>query len=325
MLDDRDFTGINLSGADLRFTSLKRACLKHSRLERANLSHAILQNADLSCANLFQGILSVADLTESNLSNTVLREANLMTATLSGANLSRADLMAANLTGAKAVGASFHQATLSFTVLVHSDLTDAKVVDCNVDGIAASNLVLRGTVQANLRAGPIQVDSLELVQFLHLMLGNGGIRQVIETISSNVVLILGRFPPERMTILYGIWHELRKRNYVPVLFSFGKPSNWDITETVSALAHMARFIIADITDAKRIPQTLMQIVPALPMVPVQPLVLASQREYGMFEHFRRFPWVLEPFMYSDRETLLALLNNKVIGPAEARAKQQTGR
>jgi hypothetical protein len=88
---------------------------------------------------------------------------------------------------------------------------------------------------------------------------------------------------------------------------------------------MARFVIADITDAKSIPQELMLIVPALPSVPVQPLLLASQQEYGMFEHFRRFPWVLEPYLYDDQDGLLAVLTEKVIRPAEAKVKEQTGR
>ena len=117
---------------------------------------------------------------------------------------------------------------------------------------------------------------------------------------------------------YGIRDELRKRNYLPVLFDFEKPSSRDITETVSTLAHMARFVIADITDAKSIPQELMAIVPALPSVPIQPLLLASQHEYGMFEHFKRYPWVLEPYVYEDQDGLLAVLTDKVIGPAEAR-------
>jgi hypothetical protein len=93
----------------------------------------------------------------------------------------------------------------------------------------------------------------------------------------------------------------------------------------STLAGMARFVIADITDAKSIPQELMAIVPNLPSVPVQPLLLASQREYRMFEHFRRYPWVLKPFFYRSPKGLLAELAKKVIAPAEAKVKELTGR
>lgn len=171
----------------------------------------------------------------------------------------------------------------------------------------------------------IVVDNIEIAQFLYLLLNNQNIRHVIDTITSKVVLILGRFTPERKAILDAIRDELRKRDYLPVLFDFEKPSNRDITETVSTLAHMARFVIADITDAKSIPQELMAIVPNLLSVPVQPLLLASQREYGMFEHFKRFPWVLEPYLYEDQDRLLAAITEKVIGPAEAKAKEQTGR
>src|SRR5260370_30279575 len=71
-------------------------------------------------------------------------------------------------------------------------------------------------------------------------------------------------------------------------------------------------------------QALMAIVPSLPSVPVQPLLLASQREYGMFEHFKRYPWVLEPYLYEDQDRLLAAITNKVIRPAEAKAKEQKG-
>jgi len=91
----------------------------------------------------------------------------------------------------------------------------------------------------------IQVDNLEVAQFIYLLLNNERIRNVIDTITSKAVLILGRFTLERKAVLDAIREELRKHDYLPVLFDFEKPSNQDITKTVRTLAHTARFIIAD--------------------------------------------------------------------------------
>jgi hypothetical protein len=85
---------------------------------------------------------------------------------------------------------------------------------------------------------------------------------------------------------------------------------------------MARFVIADITDANSIPQELERIVPDLPSVAVQPLLLASQHEYSIFEHFRRYPWVLAPVLCNDKTELLANIVEKVIAPAEKKVEEQ---
>jgi hypothetical protein len=132
-----------------------------------------------------------------------------------------------------------------------------------------------------------------------------------------VVLILGRFVEERVLILHAIREVLRSRDYLPILFDFTGPSSRDLTETISTLAHLARFVLADLTDARSVPQELMAIVPGLPSVPIKPLLLESQREYGMFEHFRRYPWVLETFVYRDAEHLVKNLREGVIGSIEA--------
>src|ERR1022692_734175 len=227
-------------------------------------------------------------------------------------------------------GSDLQEVSFDCSILIGADLTHSDLTGASVYGTSAWNVGLEGATEKSLRITEkdsplVQVDSLEVAQFIYLLLNNKKIRHVIDQITSKVVLILGRFTPERKAILDAIRDELRHRDYVPVLFDFEKPSSRDITETVSTLAHMAPFVIADITDAKSIPQELMAIVPALPSVPVQPLLLASQHEYGMFEHFKRYPWVLEPYLYEDQDRLLAALTEKVIGPAEAKAKEQSGR
>jgi hypothetical protein len=88
---------------------------------------------------------------------------------------------------------------------------------------------------------------------------------------------------------------------------------------------MARFVIADLTDAKSVLQELQAIVPDSPSVFVQPLLLASQEEPGMFDFFRKFPWVLEPVRYTDQEALIAGLEATLLAPAEAKANALTDR
>jgi uncharacterized protein YjbI with pentapeptide repeats len=301
---------------------LRQAYLLGKRLLRVNLSDTDLAGAAMTECFLYQARLDGAILDGAKLSNVDLCEANLTGAKIRQANLEEANLLRTNLSGADLSGSSLVNARL-----VGTNFRRANLTGCFVYGISAWDVNLTEAHQQDLVISrypdlAVTTDNLELAQFLYLLLNNQTIRHVIDTITSKVVLILGRFTPNRKAILDAIREELRKRDYVPVLFDFEKPSNRDITETVSTLAHMARFVIADITDAKSIPQELMRIVPALPSVPVQPLLLASQQEYGMFEHFKRFPWVLEPFLYTDQDELLAVLTAKVIGPAETKAREQ---
>lgn len=335
-LSDADFSGATLNNCDFSHALVTRARFKGAKgLKRASLDGTILgdkavrdllvtghgqqnyRGKNLQGANLAEAKLDGVDFTEADLSGAILRDADLTGAILAATNLTGADLSGADLSGAN----------LNRTILVETNLERAILTDCSVYGCSAWNLRLIGANQRDLVITPddepkITVDNLEVSQFIYLLLNNERIRDVINTITSKVVLILGRFTDERKAVLDAIREELRRHDYLPVLFDFEKPASRDKTETVSTLAHMARFVIADITDAKSIPHELMKIVPALPSVAVQPLLLATQSEYGMFEDFRRFPWVLEPFLYDNETMLLASLKEKVIEPAKAKAKEQ---
>jgi hypothetical protein len=132
-------------------------------------------------------------------------------------------------------------------MLVNTDLTGADLTGCRIHGISAWRLKLDGAKQQNLVITPeneptVTVDNIEIAQFIYLMLNNQKVRDVIDTITSKVVLILGRFTDERKAVLDALREELRKRNYLPILFDFSVPATRDITETISLLARMARFL-----------------------------------------------------------------------------------
>jgi hypothetical protein len=294
MLDLLDFKGVDLSGV-----SLKGASLRNVNLDLANLSGA--------------------DLFEANLSNADLRGANLTGATLSRANLS----------GAKLNGAILHRAELYGTSLVNCDLTGADLTGCHVYGISAWDVLLDGTTQKNLvithwNEPEITVDNIEVAQFIYLMLHNEKVRDVIDSITSKAVLILGRFTDDRKKVLDALREELRKRDYLPILFDFEKPRSRDTDETITLLARMARFVIADVSDAKAVLQELRGIVPDLPSLPVQPIILAAQEEPGMFDFYRHRPSFLPVHRYTDQKHLLADLNDKVIRPAEFKVLELRG-
>jgi uncharacterized protein YjbI with pentapeptide repeats len=272
-----DLARAKLADRDLRGIDLRHAKLAHAALSNANLQRARLDHADLTGAYLDEATFAgperggPARRRGAELPDARLVGAHLVGAYLSGANLARAQLMRADLGGAvlhqsDLSDADLTGADLQRAVMVETKLSRATLTGCKVYGLSAWGLALDGAVQRNLvitreNEPQVTVDNLEVAQFLHLLLRNEKIRDVIDTITTKVVLILGRFTPGRKAVLDALRDELRSRDYLPVLFDFEKPAGRDITETVSLLARMARFVVADITDARSIPQELGVIVP----------------------------------------------------------------
>jgi len=346
-----NLSGCNLSGADLYEADLTKANLMETYLGNANLKGAFLEEiileqaklygANLSGTNLRGANLKKANLKGADLSHSILADAALTGADLSGADLYKADLRGVNFDGAHLVGASLTRSDLRRAKLRRADLKGANLKEallsetnfygadlsaCRVYGVLPWNLNLKETIQKDLVITPddevtITTDSLEMAQFIHLLLHNQKIYNVIHHITSRVVFIIGRFPEKRAVLSTALREELRKHDYWPVMFDFDKPVSKDPTQTISTLAQMARFVIADLSGIRSINQVLKIIIPRLPGVPVQPLILQSLYQDGMFLDCQKYPSVMPAQIYNNEEELISELNEKIIAPNETKARK----
>ena len=294
-----DLRGGVFRGLDLSSLDLSAADLRWAKLDKVDLSRARLQGA--------------------RLDGCIARFARFSRAKMEGASCVGSDLRAASLRRANLEGADFTDSILRFTSMAKARVEGARFTRAEVYGIGAwalegepedeSNLVVReseGSVATT-------VDRLETAQFLFLLRENDKIGDVIHTASTRTVLILGRFKPSLKRVLDGLADVLLDNNFVPVIFHFDRPEGRNLTETVASLAHMACFVVPDLTGAKSVPQELSFIVPFLPSVPVCPILARRQRDaWSMYEHFERYPWVQPVVRYDDLEHLKSIARKEII-------------
>jgi hypothetical protein len=307
--------GMKLRGYDLSRANLWQVELRDADLRGSDLSFVQMSNADLSGANLSRCLVKHAILSGAQLVGTNLRHADLRGTSLRRASLQRADMRAVILRHASLVEADIEGARLD-----GAEVYGAGIWGLKGEPASQSGLIIHPTFDAP----PITVDDLDTAQFLFVLLDNPKIAEVIDATSSRTVLILGRFTSSRKRVLDAIKKRLLERNFVPVLFDFAKPRARDLTETIASLAHMSCFIIADLTDAKSIPQELSYIVPYLPSVPVIPLIGKNERPYAMFEHFTRYNWVQAAVKYNGLEHLLSIFDEQVLKVGYCEAMRSRG-
>jgi hypothetical protein len=295
-----------LPGDNLFQRDLKRANLS----EELDFSGADLHGVNLSGAKLFHAVLTMADLRGADLVGADLVGANLARANLAGADLWLADLRGANLSGA-----NFSGANLS---------------GCRIYGISAWDLKLEGAKQNSLVITPlgqaeVTVDNIEVAQFVYLLLHNEKIRDVIDTITSKAVLILGRFTPERKEVLDVLRDELRRRNRTPIVFDFSGPPSKNTTDTVKLLAQMARYIIVDLSDPNSAPYELGVIsMLGLKTTPVVPIIVSGQRPFPMLDDVLQERWSTDLIRYRDLDDLRAILDARLVSAAEAKVLELRG-
>jgi len=351
-IKESNFENANLKNANLGRTNAEGSIFKNSNLTNSNFWRSNLKNAVFSKATLFQTNFRRANLMNVDFSEMTLHLVNFSKANLSKTNLcctsmtnsilidaivSNSSLHNAKLNNSNLEGAIFDHSNLNKADFSSVNLTKSRFIESNLDGaifnnsriygISAWNLVISSsTQQRNLiitkeDEPTITTDNIEVAQFIYLLLNNSKIRNIIDTITSKVVLILGRFTSKRKKVLDLIREEFRKHDYLPVIFDFDVPARRDTQETLTTLARLARFIIADITDAKCIPQELVSIVQTLPSVPVLPIMLKGEQPWGMYDHIKRYPWVIDIILYQNSDLLINDIKSNIICTLEKKVKE----
>ncbi|MBK8611861.1 MAG: pentapeptide repeat-containing protein [Chitinophagaceae bacterium] len=259
--DDFNFEGYNLNNCHFYKVSLQNCNFNKTDICWSSFLHCNLANSTIinpdrrtySEETSFQGV---------NLRWTAFGNCDLQNVNLKGALFESVHLHDCNLNGAN----------ISFS---------------RIHGLSAwGNIVDESTIQTDLIVTPfkeptITVDNFEIAQFLYLIITNKKLRSVIDTLSTKVVLILGCFSSENKEILDKIKHRLNYKNYVPVVFDFDKPNSRNLTETVSTIAHLSKFVIADLTNPRSAPHELASINPLLKSVPIIPIIKEGQVPYSM--------------------------------------------
>lgn len=341
-----NFSGVdlheaNLKGTDLRGSILNNVIFNHADLRGCSLRGAIMNNADLRCANLYKADLNGANLTYADFSNAYCCEAYFHGATLSHANLNESDFYGAELNGASLAYVSAIESNLSRTILNKTDLSNANlnksrlifstlvdtclygtdISECIIYGIAAWDVKTNDTTkQSNLYITmpgetSISIDNIEVAQFIHLIVNNKKLRSVINTITSKLVLILGRFTTERIEVLNAIKKELNEK-YVAVIFDFNKPNSLNLTETITLLAHMSKFVVADFTDEKAVLLEADHIIRniAIPFIPIFKKDTDIETQY--IRDFHKGRTYVSETVYYDNNTQYVELAREIIHKAE---------
>lgn len=156
------------------------------------------------CDCCFDGAkITFADLVDSYFESCTFRNVNMRVTAIGDAAFNNcifenSDLSYCSAEKTSFKGSSFKNTKLEHISLVANDFSDTQLFDCNVYGISSWDLNLENSTQKDLIITP---DNIELAQFLYLIINNDKLRNVIDTITSKVVLIFGNFSEERKKIL----------------------------------------------------------------------------------------------------------------------------
>ena len=274
-----DLSQAHLDGRDLSEANLSETILRETQLSNVKLVKATIRDADLRGANL-----TGADLTGAALNRSTLIETNLFSATLRGADLDDANLRGANLSKANLQGARLH-----YTILVDANFSGADLKGCFIYGASTWNTRLDGAVQTDLvitrSSDPahvvlepaLTVDHMEAAQFLYMLYQNAYTPAIHSSLMRHIILIFGKFTPERKETFKTILHDFWEQNYVPVFVDVTTFQDHTNAAMINALIGLSSSILIDLTDVPR-----SGVMFPRRSIPIQPLLREGKVERDVF-------------------------------------------
>ena len=144
----------------------------------------------------------------------------------------------------------------------------------------------------------ITIDDIELAQFIYLILNNKKISNLITTLRTKTILILGPFDSESKLILDKIKELLPKHNLIPIIFDFKPSKKQDLIETVRTLALLSNFVIVDLSIPAGQLHELASIVRST-YIPFVTIASEDSKQSVMLNEFRHHYWYRDKyFAYS---------------------------
>jgi len=338
-ISDANFSNSNLVEAELNNTVAVKSNFFKATMSYAKLNGAILKEAILIGAVMFGIEMIGADLEGADLTNTLLQDANICNSkfnnevSLDGADLygvkakqtsfNNSNLNGANFSKANLTSSEFNNSILTNCIFTGADITDSEITDCEIYGISAWDIKTNdNTITKNLIINEnhsITVDDIETAQFIYLILNNKKISQLITTMRTKTVLILGSFDDKSKPMINLLKMELPKYNLIPIVFDFNPTPEQRFMETVKTLALLSKFVIVDLSQRSGQYYEIAKLVDNV-RVPFVTIAKEDTDVSGMLEDLNDYYWWKQDYFSYPKEgweiQLPILIEKEIIPWAE---------
>ena len=334
---------VQLNDASIEDTDFSDSCLIQSNLNhldainnkfnKANLSDSSIYDSRISgifnSTIIINSVLMMTYFSDSNFIKVRLNDTNLNESHFQDCSFNDSDLTMVDFKNAKILnvmfkkcymnninffcadlsGSQFINSSMDFVQLSNSIVDDTSFINCSVYGAAIWNLQGRTKQESNIKitiptsSNQISVDGIETAQFFNMIVENAKISKMLDVASSKVVLILGRFTPERKKILDALKKLLLSSDYIPILFDFDCPELKTTQETINILAGLSHYILADVTEATSTLQEIQSIVGDFPTITIIPIIEKGNRWPSMWDSFIPRHNIKAMYEYSDYKGL----------------------